>query len=312
VVADAVRGLGLSHALGAAAAAAVAVSPLLWDTEAVGLVELPLALWATATLALLWRARRGAGAGAEGEAAAGRSARWLWAPGLTLGFLPWIKQEGLVLGALLGAAAFFVLWKDRATGPGPGPEGRAADGRAAAKWAAGERAAVERAADGRAARWAAIGVPALVLAVAALAMQRFVLPPGNGFFAGDWWRRGVLRLPLVPGIARQALGDLLQSDWLGFWIVLAAATALAAVRRRAVALALAAVVWNQVLIYQLTALFSYLPPADHLNAAFFRICAPLMPLGIVAMAALLDDQATPTPAPAGTRPAGARSDTMRP
>ena len=74
------------------------------------------------------------------------------------------------------------------------------------------------------------------------------------------------------------------------------ATCAAALRRRMRALALAAVVWCQVVVYMLTALFSYIAPHDHLSAAFFRICAPLLPLGLLAIAMAL---APPAPAEAG-------------
>jgi hypothetical protein len=247
VLRTAVRRATSSPALANAAAAFLAVSPLLWDSEAMGLAEVPLALWATVSLLLL---------AADLEAPRSRP----WVPGLALGFLPWIKQEGLVLALLLLAAALLpmlpTLQRERA---------RRGGGFAAAARLCG---------------------PALALMAGALAIQKLVLPPGASFFLGDWWRRGLDRLPLAVDIQRRCLSLLLQPDWLGFWIVLAALTAVAAARRQGMALALIAIVWIQVLVYDLTALFTYLPPLAHLDASFFRICAALVPLGLLGMAKL--------------------------
>jgi hypothetical protein len=251
----AVRRATASAALANAAAAFLAVSPLLWDSEAVGLAEVPLALWATTSLLLALQARA---APPGGEAPPGGQAwQTALAPGLALGFLPWIKQEGLVLGLLLLAAIPFLVRRG----------GRA----------------------GAAAWHVALGAPALALMAAALAVQKRVLPPGVSFFVGDWWQRGLARLPAAIDIQRRCLAFLLQPDWLGFWIALAALSCVAAVRKRAVPLALFATVWIQLLVYELTALFSYLPPADHLNAAFYRISGALLPIGCLGLAALLGE-----------------------
>jgi hypothetical protein len=255
-----------SREIGCAAAAVLVISPLFWDSEAVGLAELPLALWAVAAVYLLIR----------GPAS---PVRLPWASGLALGFLPWIKQEGLPLALL--ALAFCCLAIARPTSR------RTAESPA-------ERA--NRGAAPPLARWLALGAPAVLLLVGAWAVQRWALPPGASFFAGAWCRRGIARLPELGSILRHCATDLLQPDWLGFWALLAAATFSAALRRRMRALALAAVVWCQVAVYMLTALFSYIAPHDHLNAAFFRICAPLMPLGLMAIAMAL---APPAPAEAG-------------
>jgi len=251
VLRAAVRRATSSPALANAAAAFLAVSPLLWDSEAMGVAEVPLALWATVSLLL-------AGPGL----AAPRSRPWV--PGLALGFLPWIKQEGLVLGLLLLAAVLLPML----------PRPSMARARRGAAPAAGATAA------------ARLCAPALALMAGALAIQKLVLPPGASFFLGDWWRRGLDRLPLVVDIQRRCLSLLLQPDWLGFWIVLAALTAVAAARRQGMALAVIAIVWIQVLVYDLTALFTYLPPLAHLDASFFRICAALVPIGLLGMAML--------------------------
>ena len=248
----AVRRVSSSTALANAAAAFLAVSPLLWDSEAVGLAEVPLALWAMVSLLLLPPA----------IAAARRRA---WVPGLALGFLPWIKQEGLVLCLLLLAAALALLLRARRGGHRTLRPRSAADG-------------------------ALLVGPALALMAGALAIQKLILPPGVSFFAGDWWRRGLDRLPHVLDVQRQCFALLLQPDWLGFWILLAASTLVALARRNGMALAVIAIVWIQVLVYELTALFSYIPPPAHLEAAFFRICGALVPLGLLGMAMLVRDR----------------------
>ncbi len=68
----------------------VALTPLLWDTEQVGLADLPLALIGTAAMLLLVRS--------------GESTRRALAAGGMIGFLPWIKKEGAALAALMTAA----------------------------------------------------------------------------------------------------------------------------------------------------------------------------------------------------------------
>jgi hypothetical protein len=251
----AVRRVGSSTPLANTAAAFLAVSPLLWDSEAVGLAEVPLALWAMVSLLLLL------------PPAVPAARRRAWVPGLALGFLPWIKQEGLVLGLLLLAAALAPMLR--------GLRGRRGHPAANAGSVSGGTLLLG---------------PALALMAGALAMQKLVLPPGVSFFTGDWWRRGLERLPLSWDIQRRCFALLLQPDWLGFWVLLAAATVVAMARRHAMPLAVIAVVWIQVLVYELTALFSYVEPRAHLEAAFFRICAALVPIGLLGMAMLFRDR----------------------
>jgi hypothetical protein len=247
VVHAATHRLGFSAAVANAMAGALAISPLLWDTELVGLCEVPLALWALAALLLLLPR--------QDEPAGHR----LWVPGLIVGFLPWVKQEGLFLGLLLLLPAARLL-RNR-----------------------GRRITL--------ANFAQLAAPAVLLAAGALAIQRFILPPGASFFVGPWLQRGLGRLPQTFAILRQCAGDLLQPDWLGFWVFLAVATLVAAVTKKTLTLSLAAVVWSQVLIYALTAFFSYLMPFDHLRAAYFRICSALEPIGLLAIAALFQGRA---------------------
>ena len=88
----AARRLGASRALAAVLAAAVCASPLFWDTEAVGLAELPLAAFAAAGVLLALEARDDARFPA-------------WPAGVLFGFLAWLKMEGLPLGLFLTVAA---------------------------------------------------------------------------------------------------------------------------------------------------------------------------------------------------------------
>jgi len=90
LVRRAARALGASPAVATLAACLVAASPLLWDTENLGLAELPLALWSIAAVAAALDGRRRA-ATSQG-----------WIAGLLVGFLPWIKAEGWLLAVLLG------------------------------------------------------------------------------------------------------------------------------------------------------------------------------------------------------------------
>ena len=90
--------LGRSPAMADALAALLAASPLLWDTIALGLADLPLALWATAGLVLALES--------QGEMP-------VWPAGVCLGFLPWIKQEGTSLALLALVAAAVIVRKRR-------------------------------------------------------------------------------------------------------------------------------------------------------------------------------------------------------
>jgi hypothetical protein len=108
----ALRMSGVSSSFANAAAAFVAASPLYWDTESLGLAELPLAAATLATVVLLLRRR-----GDPGE----RSPVWLL--GFLLGSLPWIKQEGLSLAVLLLAAGWAM---GRSPGAGRRPPGKRA------------------------------------------------------------------------------------------------------------------------------------------------------------------------------------------
>ncbi len=222
--------LGRSPAAADALAALLAASPLLWDTVALGLADLPLALWATAGLVLALEKPENP-----------------WPAGVCLGFLPWIKQEGLSLAilALLAGVAIVSSRRQRLT----------------------------------------LLFPAVLLIAGAVAIGR-MLPPGPTFFLGDWRGRALARLAR-PGEILTALGaDLAAPDWLGFWFLFAAALGLAVWRRHRTSLLLGGVVVVQLGLYAAVYFFTYLNPADHVRSSFTRIAAALVPLGILAVAAL--------------------------
>lgn len=95
---------GRSEAAANTGAAFAAISPLFWDTESLGLMDLPFALFLAGSLVLLLEARRGDSSGGG----------WIW--GSIAGFLPWIKfREGLSLVLLLAFAE--LLSRKRRTEP---------------------------------------------------------------------------------------------------------------------------------------------------------------------------------------------------
>lgn len=226
--------LGRSPAMADALAALLAASPLLWDTVALGLADLPLALWATAGLVLALESRE------EGPA--------VWPAGVCLGFLPWIKPEGMPLAVLSLIAAALIVRKSRL---------------------------------------AALLLPAGLLMAGAMAFGRTLPRAGpTFFFGGDWWRRALERLS-QPGEILTLLGsDLAEPGWLGFWFLFASGLALALWRRNRTALALAGVVLLQLGLYSAVYFCTYLAPAGHIHSSFTRIAAALVPLGILAIAAI--------------------------
>jgi hypothetical protein len=87
-----VRENGASGIWPDAAATFVAVSPLFWDTESLGIAEMPLAWFALTALGL-------------GMRLVGGEANLVLAAGAAVGFLPWVKKEGATLAVLVLAAA---------------------------------------------------------------------------------------------------------------------------------------------------------------------------------------------------------------
>jgi hypothetical protein len=77
-------------------AAFAAISPLLWDTESLGLAELSFALFLAGAFVVFLRFPKGF------------SQAQAWIFGTTAGFLPWLKlREGLTLATFLSIALFF-------------------------------------------------------------------------------------------------------------------------------------------------------------------------------------------------------------
>lgn len=237
---DGCRRLGSPAPLAAALAALLAVSPLVWDTVAVGLAELPLALWAAAGLVAALAAR------GEPSAAAAPA-------GLLLGFLPWLKEEGLVLSLLTAGAAAFLL--------------------------------ARRGDDRRGRRLLAFAAPWLAAVVAARAIAAVWLPAQLTFLGGDWQRRALARLadpwPILAALAR----ELADPGWLGLWPLFAGALVVAALRRRAAALALGGVVAAALAVYAAVYFVTAYDPVTHLLPSFARVTAALVPLALLAIAA---------------------------
>ena len=233
--------LALSPAMADALAALLAASPLLWDTIAVGLADLPLALFATAGLVLALESNE--------------HPRGIWAAGVCLGFLPWIKQEGLSLAllALVAAAAMVSSGKGRK----------------------------------------ALLLPAGLLIAGALAIGRMLPKAGPTFFTGDWQGRALERLSRPGEILTMLGSDLIAPGWLGFWFLFAAGLAFALWRRNRTALLLAGVVVLQLGLYAAVYFFTYLPAANHILSSFTRITAALVPLGILMIAVTVSPAETP-------------------
>ncbi len=226
--------LSRSPAMADALAALLAASPLLWDTIAVGLADLPLALWATAGVVLALETED-------------------WPAGVCLGFLPWIKQEGLPLALLALVAAAVIL-----------PKGRKA-----------------------------LLLPAGLMIAGALAIGRMLPDGGPTFFSGDWRGRALERLSQPGEILTMLGFDLVAPDWLGFWFLFAAGLVFALWRRNRTALLLAGVVLLQLGFYAAVYFFTYLPAEGHILSSFTRITAVLVPLGILMISVTASPAETP-------------------
>ena len=216
-------------------AAVVCVSPLFWDTEAMGLAELPLAFFAVASIALLLDAR-------DGRAP-------VWVAGATIGFVSWIKTEGLLLSVLLLVFGAFLLRRGSS--------------------------------DRRTVRLAGLGLPAVALGFASLLISRRLLPAVLSFFWGEWRVRGQLRLR-HPGKILAALGDeLVRRDWWGIWLFFAAVFLLSLLTRRVLPSLLLGTVLAMLASYAAVYFFTYLDPVEHIRHSFFRVAAALVPLGTI-------------------------------
>ncbi len=240
-----------SSVLANALAGALCVSPLFWDSEALGLAEMPLAFLAVASATLLLGLRHPPG-------------RPEWVAGLTIGYVSWIKQEGMVLACLLVLAGVGILLASR-------PPGRH-----------------------RAKSLAALVLPAALVAAAGEALWRSLLPRGFGFFVGDWPARGLARLRDPRALLRALAHELLAGDWLGLWIAIAAVIAAALILRRPMPLLLLSVVGVQIAGYAAVYVFTYLDPVEHIASSFFRIVGGTVPLALLG-AGLLAERAAPGP-----------------
>jgi hypothetical protein len=187
-----------SFAAGDLGGAAVSVMPLLWDTEQVGLGEVPLAAFAVTVVVLLKLGGMRAAVCA----------------GLVLGFLPWIKQEGIPLALLL---LLFAIWKRRRTALAIG----------------------------------ALGV-AIALSSRLLPLPEGTSFLVGNWWDRAYYRIAYTRytraLPLALG------AHLLRWEWFGLWVAFAAAFGAAMVRRRDVTLFLVVLAQTSlyVLIYYST------------------------------------------------------------
>lgn len=240
----------------------LAVSPVLWDTIGVGHADLPMGLWVVTALVLVLGAIQTAETSGDTADASRieRAATQLRLAGLAAGFLPWIKQEGLILAFALVAAAALLIWRS--------------------------------ALPDRPRRLLDLGLPAGVTLAASRLVANVARTHGIDFFAGRWWVRAAIRVPHAGVLLRLAALDLLAPDWLGIWIAFFLACTLcllAAARRRPrndTAAVLAGLVGALLAVYVAVYFVTVLPPAEHLQGSFFRILCPLTPVALLAIAAL--------------------------
>jgi len=232
-----------------AAAAVTAASPLLWDTESLGLADLPLALVAVAALVPIL--------GATGR-------RPLLA-GLLLGLLPWIKLEGWVLSALLLAAAVvFTVACDR----NPGARRRE------------RRGTFLTLAVPCGLLWL---LQPLVHAPFTRPGTGFLIGDWLGRAVARLPELPSILTALALDLGRPAWLGL----WIVFTAALAVAGLRFRLGSSRIALALGAVVLLQLGAYAFVYLATYLDPVAHIDSSFVRIAAALAPLAAVSAAVVL-------------------------
>jgi hypothetical protein len=225
-----------SRALADILAALLCASPLYWDTEGLGLADLPLAFFAVASIALVLKARD-------------RLAP-VWVAGLVIGFLSWVKTEGVLLALLLLVFGAFLLLRGRPPDAG---------------------------------RLASLALPAILLNSASFLVARYLLSPGVSFFWGDWRGRAASRLR-HPGEIVALLGkELLRKEWLGLWVVFALGLLTCLLTGRALPSLLFGIVFLMLGSYSAVYFATYLDPRQHIENSFFRIAAALVPLGMAAI-----------------------------
>jgi hypothetical protein len=215
-------------------AAYAAITPLFWDTEAVGLVDAPLALVAAAAVFFIVR-----------DSAEIRSFDLL-PIGVCVGFLPWLKDEGLTLAGYLILATLVVF-----------PPARR--------------------------RWRSWIIFCCVVGAflgSFVAVRLCCLGAGTSFFAGHWAARFGSRVHHPMEVFIPLLSDLAGWTWWGCWLIFLGVLGLAAKRRSIVSLAISGVVISQLLTYVAVYFATYLTPSDHIVSSFHRIAAALSPMAI--------------------------------
>jgi hypothetical protein len=121
------------------------------------------------------------------------------------------------------------------------------------------------------------------------------LPTGAKFLAGNWLER-ILERARDPRSLLAAMGaTLTHPDWIGAWILFAAALAIALLRRSRAALWIASLVIGQCVFYGFTYFATYLNPLDHVRSSFHRIMAALLPIAVAATAISLCGRARSDP-----------------
>ncbi len=245
VLREGVRETGGSLLLANSLASFVAVSPLFWDTEVLGIADPALGLFALAAAVVAIKC------------AAGSLDVPAWACGLLIGFLSWIKREGMLLGALVLLAGLLLMFRRPRSG--------------------GLKTTVLM-----------TGVATALFFGSAFAS--LALPRGFDFFAEDWAGRGLSRLRESKELLAQIFSTLVRLEWLGFWIFWIAALLVALAKRKRTASVIGAVVVIEIVSYAAVYFMTALDPISHLHASFFRLTAALVPLAALAVAALFRDE----------------------
>lgn len=170
-----------------------------------------------------------------------------WHAGLLIGLLPWIKHEGRLLALFLLVALFLAS-----------PRGN--------RWRT----------------WRSLAAVAIVPLALERVMAQWGLAPGVSFLSGQPFAKLAERLPQASELLASMAQRLAQWDFLGFWLLFPLAFALAWRRRNVEALIAGGVVLAQLAVYSGLTFLVYLPVEEHLDAAYDRITAALVPLGILA------------------------------
>jgi hypothetical protein len=168
-----------------------------------------------------------------------------WVIGWLLGFLPWLKDEGQIL-ALSLVLVSGIAWRGRCAG-----------------------------------RWFVTALFWALLWASSYAVATWLLPDGVSFFVGDPTQRLFARLPDFGLISGHMAEFLLIRDNLGFWLIAAGVTLWVLARRRWTASALLGSVWLQLVTYGAVMFLTYVPALAQIDAAFVRITAALIPLGVL-------------------------------